>query len=338
MATFTYPSNAELNEIAQILTPRLVAGRPIFDIMPVRNVNSSIIMWEQKDNYVGLQQLRGLNGQPPKVQMVGAKQYQMRPGAYGEFMDIDEIQLTERRPLGTFTGSISLDDLVRERQDQLLVRRYDRLEQIGWTLLTTGTFSVATLSGAIAHTDTYTLQTATASVAWATSATATPLADFRQIQLLGRGKGVQFNANAKAYMNRITANTFLANTNANDVAGKRTDGLANIMTMEQVNTLLTGEGLPNLVIYDEGYLNDVGTFVPFIPNNKVVVVGRRNTGDPIMEYLMTRNANNPNMEPGPYMKVIDDGDRAVPRTVEVHDGHNGGPVIYYPGAVIIMTV
>jgi hypothetical protein len=27
-----------------------------------------------------------------------------------------------------------------------------------------------------------------------------------------------------------------------------------------------------------------------------------------------------------------------PKQVEVHDGHNGGPVIYYPSAVLVMTV
>jgi hypothetical protein len=338
MATYTYPSNAELNEVAQVMVPRLMAARPIFDIMPVRNVDASLIIWEQRDNYIGLQQVRGLNGEPPKVQLIGAKQYQMRPGAYGEFMDIDEMQLTERRSYGSFNTPISVDDLVRERQDQLLLRRLDRIEYIGWTLLTTGTFSVATLHGSVAHTDSYTLQTASAAVVWSTVATATPLADFRAVQLLGRGKGTQFNAQATAYMNRVTANSLLSNTNQSDLAGKRQQGLAQPLSINDINTLFTGEGLPNIVVYDEGYLNDSSVFVPFIPNNKVVIVGRRPAGQPIMEYLMTRNANNPNLAPGPYMKVIDHGQDEVPRTIEVHDGHNGGPAIYFPGSVVILTV
>jgi hypothetical protein len=53
---------------------------------------------------------------------------------------------------------------------------------------------------------------------------------------------------------------------------------------------------------------------------------------------MTRNANNPDLAPGPYMRVIDTGEIVIPRSIEVHDGHNGGPVIYFPSAVVVMSV
>jgi hypothetical protein len=69
----------------------------------------------------------------------------------------------------------------------------------------------------------------------------------------------------------------------------------------------------------------------------VVVIGNRRDGQPIGEYRMTRNANNPGAAPGPYMKIVDDPDE-VPRTVAVHDGHSGGPVVYYPSAIAVMTV
>jgi hypothetical protein len=52
---------------------------------------------------------------------------------------------------------------------------------------------------------------------------------------------------------------------------------------------------------------------------------------------MTRNVNNANSAPGPYTKVIDRGELQVPRTIEVHDGHNGGPAIFYPSAVIKLS-
>jgi hypothetical protein len=38
------------------------------------------------------------------------------------------------------------------------------------------------------------------------------------------------------------------------------------------------------------------------------------------------------------MKVIDNGDRQVPREVQVHDGFNGGPAIKFPSAVVRMNV
>lgn len=337
MANYVVPSSADIQQIAQVKAPRLEADRLIFQYMPIRARDASLVMWEQGDNYTGLQQIRGLNGAPPKVQPTGVSQFQMVPGVYGETVEINELELTNRRAYGTFGQPIDLADLVMERQDLLLNRRYDRIEYIGWTLLTTGTFSVAAANGATVHTDTFPLQTYSASVAWATVATATPLADFRAVQLLGRGKGANFGAPATAIMNRVTANALLGNTNSADIGGKRTGGFGTFNSMADINGLLSQDDLPQVIIYDEGYLNDSGTFVPFIANNKVVVIGRRPAGQTVAEYQMVRNVNNPNFAPGAYMKVVADEDE-VPFKVEVHDGHNGGPAIYYPGSIVVMSV
>lgn len=336
MADLLYPSAVELTQVAQLLEPRLTADRPIFDIFPIRNVDSHILEWEQIDNYTGLQQVRGLNGEPSRVKPIGAKRYLMTPGVYGEFKLIDEQQLTTRRPYGAFVGFIDVTDLVLEAQNHLLGRRYDRIELIGWTLLATGTFSVND-GASVLHTDSYTTQTYSAAVAWATVATATPLADFRAVALKSRGYSVSFGAGARAYMNRTTFNSMLSNTNANDLAGRKAQFGESINGPDGINRVMGGDDLPQIVIYDEGYLDDTATFQLFVPNNKVIVVGQRRAGQIVGEYRMTRNANNPDMAPGAYMKTVDDPNK-VPRTIEVHDGHNGGLVLYHPAAVVVMTV
>lgn len=337
--TVVYPQNRTLRQIAAIKAPNLEARRMIFTILPVETLDSHTLEWEQEDDYTGLQQVRGLNGQPPRVHHVGAKRYVAEPGVYGEHMVIDEMEITKRRQYGQFGDApVDVSDLVMRRQDRLLARRYDRIEQIGWLLLTTGTFSVAAANGAILHTDTYTLQTYTAAITWATSATAVPLANFRDIQLLGRGKGVSFGAQARAIMNRVTFNRLVTNTNQNDLAGRRVTALLSPLNMQEINTILLGEGLPQIEIYDDGYKNDANTFVPFIADGKVLVVGQRTDGGQIGAYLMTRNANNPNSAPGAYQKVVDKGENHVPREVEVHDGHNGGAVLFYPSAMVVMNV
>jgi hypothetical protein len=338
MATFVYPTSVEMTKIAQVKMPRLTADRPIFNLFPIRSVDSHLLRWEQKDNYLGLQQLRGLDGDPLRVKRVGTKAYQMEPGIYGEFQRIDELELTTRRQFGTVGTPIKIDDLVMEAQDILLGRMLDRIELIGWTLATTGTFSVAGPTGGTIHTDTYSIQTFTAGIPWATSATAVPLANFRSMQLLSRGYSVGFGAGSVAYMNRTTYNTLISNTNANDLGGRRLAGLAPVNNIAGLNQILAGEDLPGIVVYDEGYLDDAGAFQLFIPNNKVVVVGQRPQNQALGEYRMTRNVNNPGMKPGSYMKVFDRGETQVPRTIEVHVGHNGGPVIYYPSAIIVATV
>lgn len=338
MADLIYPTNMELQRIAQIKVPRLTQDREGFRIFPITTVDAPILAWEQEDNFTGLQQVRGLNGDPPRVQHKGAKRFVAQPGIYGEHEVVDEQEITMRRGYGTWTGAVSIEDLIMRLQDKLLGRRLDRIEYIIWTLIGSGTFAVAGPSGAILHTDQITLQTFNAGVAWGTSATATPLANFRSVQLLSRGKSVDFGTTARAYMNRVTLNQMLANTNQNDIAGRRTSGLNVVLNLTELNAINAGEGLPTLVPYDEGYLNDAGTFVPYIPDAKVIVVGRRTDGQPIGEYRMTRNATNPGAAPGAYQKVIDHGETRVPRLIEVHDGHNGGPVLFFPSAIVVMNV
>lgn len=340
MADFLYPTSAELKAVAQEKLPRLIKDRRIFQYFTLNDVESHRLMWEQRDNYLGLQQARGLGGAPAKVKRIGAKRYDMEPGVYGEFIELDETELTLRRKWATFGTPIDVKDLVMEAQEQLLQRRLDRIEQIGWTLLSAGTFSVSKPGGGVVHTDTFPIQTFTASVGWGTSATATPLANFRAIKLLARGKSTSFGPESKALMNQVTFNKMVTNTNANDLAGRRVTGLLSPLNKEEINKILLGEGLPQVEIVDfeEGYFTDGGTWTPFIADDKVLVVGKRPAGQPIAEYRMTLNLNNPNGGAGAYMKVIDHGDKRVPRSIEVHDGHNGGPVIYFPGSVVSMAV
>lgn len=338
--TYSYPNSAELRLIEQELMPRLEEGRLGFELMPRVEVDAAHVLWEQRDNYVGLQQIRGLNGAPPSVQRTGSKRYRINPGYYGEFEPIDETDLTERRKLGEFGMPVSIDDLVGEAQVKLMQRELDRVEKIIWDLLTTGTFTVLDPKTGEVHQDTFPLLTASAAVAWATYATATPMVDFRTVQLNGRGQSADYSK-AKAYMNQKTANKLLTNKNADDFGGRyRIGGGNTIVSMADVNAILRENGLPEIVVYDRGYLNDSGTFVPFIADDKVAVMAQRPMGQTVGEYQMTRNANNPDLSPGSYYLISDSAEtsKKPPRTIEVHRGHNGGPAIWYPGAVTVLTV
>ena len=340
IASYTFPTSAELLVIEQEFTARLEENRFVFSFFPKNTVDAHLVKWEQKDNYLGLAQVRGLNGEPMRVKRIGHKQYLMAPGVYGEYVVLDEQELTTRRQIGTFADPISLDDLVVEAQEQLLQRELDRIEKIIWDLLVAGTFSVAGPMGTTLHSDSYSNQTFTATTPWATVATATPIKDLRSIQLLSRGKGVNFGSQSQAIMNRTTANSLFANTNASDLGGKKSNLGGSITGPDDVNRILTQEDLPQIVIWDQGYADDTGTFQLFIPNAKVVVVGQRPGNQNVGEYRFTRNVNNEAFAPGPYTRVIDtlveNGD--VPRKMIVHRGHNGGAVIFYPGAIVSASV
>jgi hypothetical protein len=236
-----------------------------------------------------------------------------------------------------------------DAQDQLLQRRLDRQEALAWTLAAFGTFSIVGRNNSVVHTATYLRQTFSAGVPWATFATATPLADFSAVQLLARGHSVNFGSGAKAFMNRKTFNNLRSNTNAADIFGRRTTGLGTINSLAQWNELLSQDDLPEIVIYDAGYLIDgsinpqatdmtqFGVFTPFIPDATVILFGQRPGNQAIGAVQQVRNINNGGA-PGPYMKVIDRVDEQVPRTIEVHDGWNGGPTIDFPSAIVVMAV
>lgn len=337
MGTFTYPTNAELTAILQEKLLVRTIEDALFDVMPLEADDAATVMWEQEDNYTGLMALRGLEGQPNRVSRVGMKQYSMTPGVYGDFISLDETELTLGRAPGQFGASIDLERTVMKRQDQLLNRAVDRLRMIGWSLVSKGEFSIPTPSG-ILHTDKFDIQHQTATIVWSDEANSTPIADLKRVRLLSRGKGVSFGSDATLFMNQQTFDWMAANTNTADLGGRRGSNLFGPLSKDDVNKLLIGDGLPAVKVYDDGYLSETGEFVPFIANGKVVLVGRRPAGQKVASFKLTRNAQNQNAGPGMYSKVIDKGEHAVPRVIEVHMGFNGGPVIYYPSAIVQLTV
>lgn len=348
MATYDLPNNAVIEEIEQEVIPQLTEGDPLFEIFPIQSEDAATIKWEQKDNYTGLMTVRGINGQPGRVKRVGSNLYEMEPGYYGDFQDVDEKELTKRRQLGTFGEPIDIDDLIQSGLEHLFVRQINRMRKSIADVLTTGTFSVIGENGAVLNTDSFSVRTFSASVPWATVATATPLKDIRNARLTALGYSYEFDKDSIMLMNEYTYNYMLFNTNSADLSGKRDSYGATFNTIASVNKLLESENLPQLSIYNESYLDETtGLPTLFIPNNKIVMIGRRKTGKQLGSFTITRNAQNPDVGAKPYTWFIDpfmmsQGNvlpaGSVPRTIQIHRGFNGGPKIPYAGGIIVMTV
>jgi hypothetical protein len=331
-----YPTASEIRAVEREREPNLTKNRPIFSIMPIVEEDTPVVRWEQEDNIRGLQQLRGLGGKPAVVKGIGGKVYTVEPGIYGEKRNLDEVELTMRRQWGTTDKPVDVSDLVMKASEQLQARFLDRVEYVGWNALM-GTFTILGQNGSVLHSDTFTVQTASAAVAWGTFATAKPLFDFREIKLKARGKGATFGRGAKAYMNTAEVNKLLSNLNANDLFGKKDQNQSTLSGLADINKILVNGDCPEIVEYDGGYEDDAGDWQTFIPDGKVIVVGNRYTGTPIGDYCMVRNVNNPNMESGQYTKVVDNGETEVPREIAVHNGHNGAPRIRFASNVCVLT-
>jgi hypothetical protein len=160
---------------------------------------------------------------------------------------------------------------------------------------------------------------------------------------MAAGHSVDLGAGAIAYMNSVTSNRMLNNANAADLSGRRITAGNTLNNLGDVNRYYAAQNLPQVQVYDGGYQTTptvgatVGPFVKFIPDGKVVVVGKRTSGARVGEYFKTRNASN-GLRPGSYAYTIDrangvNGEKRTPANIERHRGHNGGP-IYFPSAVV----
>jgi hypothetical protein len=339
---YSFQTNAALTQISQNLIQSATLDDPIFKIFPIRNRNASRLRWTVKDNYKGLMKLRGLGGEPTSVQRVATNVYEDIPGVYGEFMTIDEIEMTNRAAgvPADFSVPIAVDDLVSESQEQLTLRQVQRMKQICWTLAVTGTFSVALPTGGIGHTGSYTPQAVTVSPLWSTTATATPMKNLRDLQpTYGFGTSTMFNGMGQAWMNSATLNYALGNTNANDFGGRRSAGGGTLNGITGLNQVLLDQGTPQVNIWDDGYIDDTGTFQLYIPTGKVLVVGKRPDGETPGEFQMTRNIVSGSSAPYSFVDDRTKGPiKAVPPRIDIHQGYSGGPVIERATQLVVMTV
>lgn len=346
---FQYLNSVRYIQVEPEFMREEMAGRVGFEIAPIRDITASRVRWRVEDNFRGMQNMRGMNGEPISIKLPGSNLYEYEPGVYGEFTKVDEKELTERSAnLDIQTDNIDVADLVSQHDRVLIGRELDRQEWAIWQMLGTGTITVympgeeGIIKG---WTATFTIQTATATIPWATVATAVPTQNFQAIQLTGNyaGRSVNFGAAATAYMNSYTANLLLNNTNTSDLYGKRGANGSTLNTIENVRQFLIGQNLPRIQVYDNGWIDDYNHYQKFIPDNRVIVVGARPNNVKVANYFRTRNVHNNNRSANSYRFVKNSFDginapKQVPGDLQVHRGHNGGPGIMYPSAVYVLSV
>ena len=335
----SYPTNAELMQVMRDLMPRYERGRVGLEIMPTLTSDRDRIVFNMPDIFRGLQQWRGL-GKPSRqtsdrLNPFG-KNCEVQPGYWGEHDVIDEELLTRGVQPATCAAPLDLTEHMTNIVMRLLERRYNRIEYNIWQALAFGRYEALNELGQVVLEQAYNVTTISSAVPWSTSDTSTPMNDLRVVQLLGRGTSADFGSMAVAYMNRVTANCLFRNTNRDDVGRVGLSACCTFMGPDQVNQQFAAQGLPQISIYDQGYVGDDRTFYPYIPNGRVVIVGTRPGGERIGNYRYTRNAVGCAVSSGPWVKTIDTCNREVVRKITVADGHNGGPALWYPRAVVVL--
>ena len=344
---YQYQNNqALMRAVSQDLLLSMQTNNLIFTFFPIVLNPTTKLKWTILDNYKGLMALRGLGGEPTSISLVGANTYEAKPGYFGEFATLDEEELTLREGsvmLGADqNATISIQDMIMEADVQLMTRYYNRLVQMGWDLLNTGTLSISLPKGGIGYVAQYAQQTSPALVPWRNRATATPYQDLANLQpRFGRGSSTNFGQAATAYMNSRTLQDLLFNRNPDDLYGKRIGTGSTLTSLGDINNVLLLAGAPKIVVEDDGYVSDDGTYKLNVPDGTVHVMGARGANETMGVTQLTKNANNPGNAPGVYAHIEDFTQppyRRVPPRIIVHRGFNGGHAVTRPKQHIKMIV
>lgn len=352
-----YPNAITQRRINQDLMADQEKDDVTLKLLPVQNEDTHFVRWYQLDNYYGIMAMRGLDGSPSKVQQVGDSSYIYEPGVYGELIQVTERDiLTRANPLNLNTA-IPITEWTTMLTKQLVQRRYDRMRYNIWQLLGTGTLNIPLNgpAGSATYQDTYSIQTYTPAIPWSSLTTATPIQNLQYVQQLQVGHSVDMGSRAVAYMNQVTANYMLNNSNAADFGGRRTQYGATLNNMPDAENYFGAQNLPKPTIFDDGFqpyplqgpeTNPAVQFMKFIPNGLVIIIGYRTNGDPVGRFKKTLQAMAPGQQgytSGDYSFIVDtatgtNGPVSVPPMLAVHAGFNGGPVLEYPSSVVAMTV
>jgi hypothetical protein len=342
---FQYPTVTEMKELDPIEVQAVAETEPVFRYFPIRASNYVDLSWHVRDTVMGIQHGRTFNEPFPRVKRPGGREFAVRPGLYGEHINVEERELTNRALLAANASRpIDVSDIVVEAQRITLQRQVLRQAKSCWDVAQTGRFVATDEFGT--RLDEYYFDVITVDASdWSNLSTGTPLKDM--IDLMQTNLGTRVNlSGASAYCTSLTASWAMLNTNAADMGGKRAADQSTITALSDVNRIFSQSGLPQLVTHDGGYWDgdqddpETYAFNKFLTDGNVVIFGMV-PGMEVGEYRLTRNGNNPDGSSTPYYKVTDSAmnpQAPPPRQINIYRGHNGGPLVWYPSAIIVMKV
>jgi hypothetical protein len=352
MLTLTFPTNHELNEVVQAfkINPDRFIG--LSKLLPMNTSMAQKVRWDERDHDRGLTAPHVMGTDPKNDARQGSKTYEYEPIPFKETDILKESEILRARELGTLAGTLDLSAEIA----RIAKNRYDktmaRIEKLIWDTLRG---SIAIDENGVKVTETFAVQTHTPSVDWDTVATAKPLADFNALKLKFRKTGASA-AGAVAYLNQTTLNWLLENTNDNDIKGFQNANFTHLpYSLDELNKIFAARGLPTLICYDEGYVDESDTYTNFILDGEVFVIGKRPAGENIGDFTSTPSLhNNKNGQPAPgYFSVIEVNGQPSEQVgsismsqlgtaknpkVEITGGIYGGTRLLYPKSVVKFTV
>jgi hypothetical protein len=351
MLTLTFPTNAELDLVVQdyvAQTENFIGAT----ILPETNSMHQKVRWDERDHDRGMTNAHVMGTDPKVDRRMGSVTREYEPIPFKETDLFKEDEILRSRELGTLNQTLDLSREIARTAKNRLDKTRIRMEWLRWQTLL-GSISIN--ENGVKVNETFPVQPHDAAVAFSTVATAAPLKEFNAVKLKFRKTGASAQG-GKAYLNQTTANSILENQNANDLKGFQNANFTQLpYSIEEANKILSVRGLPELVVYDEGYIDENDDLQLFIPDGKIIVVGKRPAGQTVGDWVSTPSLHrNVDGQPAPgYFSIVEVngqsseivgavsmsqlGQGKNPK-VEITGGIYGGTRLIYPKSVVVMDV
>lgn len=343
----TFPTNQELNQVVQAfeVDPKEYIGK---EILPDNESMYQIVEWDERDADRGLTAPHVMGTDPKTDVRQGSKKHSYTPLCFKETDILKESEILRSRELGTLNGTLDMSREVAKIAKDRFVKTEGRKEKLRWDTLK-GQISINE-NGVVVE-ETFNVQGYSFTTGWDVLDDATPLRDLNAMKLLFRGTGASAQG-AKLYVSQETANFLLENNNPDDLKGFQNSNFVRVgYSVEDVNKILTARGLPEIVVYEGGYIAENGDFKQFLETGDFVLVGKRPAGQSVGDWMSTPSLHNhKNGMPAPgYFSIIEVngqpseqvgavsfdqlGSSKNPK-VEITGGEYGGTRLIYPKSVI----
>lgn len=305
---------------------------------PSTEADAQIVEWEEEDPITGLAQGREPGTPVPMVTQRGTKTRDAKSFFIEEGGEIGQREFERRRRTSDPTA-LAGEEPVMKLAEQLTVRRQSRKE---WMMAQAISNGSVTFNGRTVDYNIPSDNKPTAVNLWSNKATGNPIEDIQAWSLLFRGKS---SGSIRCMMSMKVAQYLSRNEIMRDLFRQSSQGLSlGPANVPKLLASMVDNGKPmTFEIYDEGYSNeDTGVYVPFLPDDKFVMVAEPPFSQNLGEWVSTPSiANAPpgsyTAEPGVFV-IVEDNLRAKERTYLQIQGEYGLVAFKHVNNVVSATI
>lgn len=343
------PTPFEMTEVPPLYYPFQKSEQWFLNnVTPTQYINSNTIVTRRPDTFRGIQQLRGNFNIPPATTSNYNRYGTLCtyvPTYWGEYDAITEAEMAtvaEPSSAPCYAGMLDLRKAVALMQQDLTLRQLVRMEYNSARTVIQGQYTAIDKNGRVVDVQHYNINRRIEVPAWTDFANSWPLRFFTGLQQDYRGQSAaRFSGPGVKYiLNSATLNVLYQNTNPYDFGKLGASACCILPTVSWYNEQLTARGLGTIIVNDNGWYDDAGSWNPFVPDGYVIVIGTRPDVKYPGSYYLTVVLNSclEGPEQGMWMFYKDDCGEHMTREVRVGMGHNGIVILTNPEMIIVAKV